>query len=273
MIDLAACTQHGFFGLYKIADFGFRRQHRTGTQSRKRADITVFAHNRFFEHGVSLNCTAIGHPTVNQDAVGPDMNLLSNFALPFKNAINVDVAILTHLQLTANINAAGVRQCGAVSHNRLCAAALVIAFQFVELRTIVDPLHFPGRRRLTDLDGNTIANGHFDDVGEIVFALSIVTAEPGQPLFEMFGCHGHDARVHFLNSKLLKAGVFLFNDGHNLVLLSDDTAITTRIIKVGCEQTHCLVVAVRNELVQCFRGNQRYIAIENQHPTVVRQTR
>ena len=66
---------------------------------------------------------------------------------------------------------------------------------------------------------NRHAIGHrpLHHIGEVVLTLCILVVEFGQPSFELFGGHGHDAAVHLLNFQLLWAGIFLLHDGQHAV--------------------------------------------------------
>ena len=66
---------------------------------------------------------------------------------------------------------------------------------------------------------HTIGHSPLDYIGEVVLTLGILVVQFGQPGFELFGGHRHDAAVHLLNLELFGTGIFLLHDGQHVIAL------------------------------------------------------
>ena len=137
--------------------------------------------------------------------------------LAFKHAVHIDFNIGFAVQFSAQIESRRVCQAHAVQHQFVCFLQLISALQLGQLLRTVNACHL--QFVLNAMRHNRHAIGHrpLHHIGEVVLTLCILVVEFGQPSFELFGGHGHDAAVHLLNFQLLWAGIFLLNDGQHAV--------------------------------------------------------
>ena len=120
--------------------------------------------------------------------------------------------------------------------------------------------------------GHTIGHGELDHVGQVELALGVLVVQPGQPRFEQFGRHGHDAAVHLFDGVLRGRGVFVFDDGlHAPGSRAHDAAIARGVGKVDRQQGEIGAIAGRNQVTQSVSLGQRHIARQNNHHAVIGQ--
>ena len=88
---------------------------------------------------------------------------------------------------------------------------------------------------------------HGDDIGDVVFALSVVIGELRQPALEVCSAGDQDPGVDFLDLALGLAGIFVLNDARHLVILTGNAAVARWVIQLHRQQTNA---------TQWFRGAQ-----------------
>jgi hypothetical protein len=121
---------------------------------------------------------------VLEETVGADTNAARKPDLTLEHAVDVDGDIRLGMEDTAQIEPRRIRQGHAGAHKVFGGMALIVALEGRELNPIVDPGDLREPSGSCGCDRHALGRGERGHVGEIVFALDIVVADPGEPAVE-----------------------------------------------------------------------------------------
>ena len=102
-----------------------------------------------------------------------------------------------------------------------------------------------------------------NNVGDVVFALSIIVGQLRQPAFHICAVGNQNAGVDLLNLTLLVGGIFVLNNAGNFAVFTGDTSITGRIIQFHRQQTNATLRFSITQTLECFDRDQRHVAVEH----------
>ncbi len=281
--DIGACADLGVAQISQVADLGARAQvrilqldkvthmrlgtqHAAWSQTCKRAGIAALTQNCAFDMAVGFDDDALAQGAVLDDAVRTDDHVILDHDLAFKNHIDIDQHVAPNAHFTAHIESRRVTQGHASRHQTTGFAHLVMTLQLGKLFAIIGTLHFHRVVRLLCGNHQTIVGCHGNHVGEVILALGIVVGQPPQPVSEMSGRHRENSGIAFGDSLLRVTRVLMLDDGTDTILIiTNDTAITGRVIQRNGQQAQLLRVDQFEQARERFHFDQRYIAIKNQH--------
>lgn len=266
VIDLAAFANHGFLDFHKVADPGFFLKFGAWPQSGKRANLTPGSDNRIFKNGVCLDNGTFPDNRVANHTTGFDINVIRQLNLAFENHIDVQGNVMASLDVATNIQTMWVNDRDTIHHQVIGQLLLPGTFQLHQLDTTVNTFHFNWELRLNVNDRGIFGHGHRDNIGEIELMLGIFIFQAINPATDLIAGNGHDARIHFIDGQLLRAGVLILNNGLNIAkTIADNPAITGRVGQVNGQQAEALTVTGRQQRLQGRGVNQGNVAIEHQH--------
>ena len=122
--------------------------------------------------------------------------------------------------------------------------------------------------------GPTLGGGQREHVGEVVLALRIAVADPGQPALEVAGGGGEHAGVDPADGALFRRGVLVFDDGlHAACVVEQYATIARRIVERLGEQGEACVASRAKQARERGRQHQRHVAEQHQHLGVVGDVR
>ncbi len=129
--------------------------------------------------------------------------------------------------------------------------------------TRVDAHQFGGGR-LDGGDPNLLGAGHFDDIGEVIFALGIVGAHRQQPARHVLGGGAEDAGVAQVDRTFGVGGVGPLDDPLDMAVAQDHAAVTARIGRPERQQGQARVARPPpfQQALQRIRPDQRVIGVE-----------
>ncbi|CAM5332265.1 hypothetical protein SSTU70S_01069 [Stutzerimonas stutzeri] len=142
-----------------------------------------------------------------------------------------------------------------------------MALQLRQLNAVVGALHLHCVQRLLGGHAQTVRDRHRDHVGQVVLALCIAVGQAAQPFTDPRARYGEDAGIAFADRPLRGAGILVLDDGLHLALhVAHDAAVTGRIGKLDGEQRELVGADLVQQALQGIGFDQRYVAIEDQHP-------
>ena len=102
-----------------------------------------------------------------------------------------------------------------------------------------------------------------NNIGDVVFALSVIVSQLRQPAFHICAVGDQNAGVDFLNLTLLIGGIFMFNNASNFAVFTGDTTITGRVIQFHRQQANAALRFSITQTLECFDRDQRYVAVKH----------
>src|SRR5690606_18739657 len=213
VVDLAAGADHRLLGLDEIADPRPLAEYRAGPQPGEgpHLDTRRQGHGPL-DHGVGLDDCAVADLRIADQTVGSDGDVPPQADPAFKDAVDVDKAVLPRRQLPPAIEASGIGEANPLGHQGLGLTALVVTLEALQLLAAVDPLGlFPGLR-LVGVDQQPLFMGDGDQIGEVILTLGVAVAYGGQPGGHAPGGHRHHPGVDLGDELLQGAGVLLLDD-------------------------------------------------------------
>ena len=113
------------------------------------------------------------------------------------------------------------------------------------------------------------------DVGQVVLLLRVVGPDPGKPLFQKLCRRGDDAGVALAHPQLGCARILLLDDLADPLLagVAHDAPITSRVLKEHGQNGKCFCVRDRQESFERVATDERHIAVQHEHPMIVRDRR
>ena len=114
---------------------------------------------------------------------------------------------------------------------------------------------------------------HGDDISHVVLAFGIVVGQLRQPTLKVLAISHQNTGVHFTDSQLFSAGIFVLDNARHLAVFTQDTAITGRVIQLRRQQTNAIHRLGLQQTLQCIGGNQRHIPVQHQHHFIVSKMR
>ena len=102
-----------------------------------------------------------------------------------------------------------------------------------------------------------------NNVGDVVFALSIIVGQLRQPAFHICAVSDQNAGVDLLNLTLLVGGIFVLNNAGNFAVFAGNTTITGGIIQFHCQQANAALRFSITQALECFDRDQRHVAVEH----------
>ena len=272
MVGLAADADLGVLGLHEVADVGAVGQHGSRTQARERPDRRCTFHHDSIEVAVRAYFGAGAQLRVADPAERSDTDAVGKLHPAFEHHVDVDLDILSHRHFTAYVDARRIRQTGTCSAQRACRTTLEPALQLRELPRIVRTLHFQRVMHMHHFGGAELRRGRSEHVGEVVLALGVVIAEVVEPAAQRLAIGDEDASVDGPDLQLFLGGVLLLDHPCDVALgITHDAAVAGGVVEVGDQ--HRQAARRVQQPAQCRGGDQRDIAIEDQHACVLRHFR
>src|SRR3990167_2827118 len=272
VVGLAALAQHGIFRFHEVTDPGVFFHFGARTQAGERAYIAVGADHGIFDVAVGLHNGIIGNAAVDNHAVGADLHIVAQRHVAFKDAVDVDAAILAYADTAANVDTGRIDQRSARHHQLVRQLLLVHALQPGQLPLVVDAFHFHRVIHQTTDHRHVVIIGQLHYIGQVVLALRIVVRDLGQPGLQIQRVRQHDAGVHFADLADFVAGILFLDDlPYHAGMITDDAAVA-----LGIGQLHGqhAALARRNliqETVQRVIAGERHVAVQHQGAGVVLQ--
>ena len=261
MVGFAAAPDLAVFHFHKVADVHLIRQHGVGAQAGERPDLCVCADGAVFQVAERGDARACGDFGVVNHAVCADGYVVAQLAIACEHAVHIDLHVLPVFQAAAQVKAAGVQQGYAALQQSLRLVLLENAFQFSQLHFVVYACGKMMRRHGLRRDGNAIAHGKGDDIGQIIFALRVVALQRVQPAAQILIGQHKNASVHFADGFLRGGGIFFFYDLHHLpALVADDAPVARGVVHDVGEDAYALACGIQQG-VQVCGINQRHIAV------------
>ena len=244
---------------------------------RKRANGPMLqdsANHRAVDHAVGENLRVVTDLAVADHAVRSDAHAIAELHLAFEHDVHVDERRRPVSNAASNIEARGVDDSHARQHQLASQLTPQSRLELGELGLIVDAQHLDYIRGDERIDGNLLLGGHSNDVREVILSLGVVVAQSLQPLFQEPGRCGQHACIAFADLELFLRGVLLLDDLlHAAMLAPDDAAVSRRVVELHCQKPGLLRPGKRQQLRQSPAGDERHVAIENEHPVIVRDAR
>ena len=176
MAGLRALAHYGVLYLDEITDFGLFFQHRTGAQARVGANFGAARQCRAFDVAEGADPHAVGHGNPRAEHhIGLYRDIAAQLGVPGKP------------------HGFGRDQAGAIGHRLLAAARLPAGFRFGKLGATVDPGDFIRVRRHHHRAAAAIGQRDVDHIGEVIFALRIGIADPGEQREQICRARSHQA--------------------------------------------------------------------------------
>ena len=114
---------------------------------------------------------------------------------------------------------------------------------------------------------------HGDNIGDIELALRIVIVELRQPALQIRAVGNQDTGVNFLNLTLCFGGIFVLDNTGHFAVFTGNAAIAARIVQHHRQQTYSALRLGFAQTLQCFNGDQRYVAVQHQNVFIIREER
>ncbi|MNI59881.1 hypothetical protein D3C85_1319190 [compost metagenome] len=141
-----------------------------------------------------------------------------------------------------------------------------MALKLGKLLAVVGALHF---HRIVGLFGGhyqTVADRHFDHVGQVVLALHVVVRQTPRPVGQAIGRDREDTGVTFVDGTLSFGRVLVLDDGGDFAVgVANDTAVTSCVVQLHGKQTHLPWHDQLEQTLQGFNFDQRHVTVKNQH--------
>ena len=154
----------------------------------------------------------------------------------------------------------------AVAHVPLADPAVELAAERGELDPVVDALGLPEVVEHVRPHGASGLAGDRDDVGEVLLALGVVGAHPGQGVAQDVDVEGVDARVDLGDRPLAVGGVTVLDDALDAsVGAAHDPAVARRVGEVRGDDRDDAARAVvrRGQLEERVTGEERDVAVRD----------
>ena len=187
----------------------------------------------------------------------------------FENAPDINRYIAAMLQTTANINPGRISQPHSGHQQILGQIQLMLTLQLCQLNLAIHPQHFPFAIRLCRAHRQAFGNRQAHNIGQIVFALSIVIFKAGQPVSQTSRRHHHDPGIDFANFLFFSRSVFLLDDAlHIACSIAHDTAIAARIGQIDGQNRDALARSLQLRVIAEGVETEAELRFVARHPTM-----
>ena len=181
MTRLGAFPETRFFHFHEVTNVGAFQQFGARAQTGKWTDGAGCLQLGIFHHAVGANFAVIADGAVFDHAAGADFHSIAQHHVAFHNNVSIDLYIAPVLQRTAQIETRRIAQHHARQQQLFRLLRLVDALQARKLQAVVDAFDFAQALRMHCDDLVSFLVRHGDDIGDVVFALSVVIGEFRQP--------------------------------------------------------------------------------------------
>ena len=136
-----------------------------------------------------------------------------------------------------------------------------------QLLAAVHSEHFSRISHDHRLDGQSARAIGLDQVGEVILALRVRRPEPAQGREQRLEIERVDAAVDFADLALLRRGVLVLDDGHQLIAAADDPPVARRVLQHGGHHRRggAALAVARDQGSNGFRPQQRHVSGQQHH--------
>ena len=196
-------------------------------------DAATFADNGVFYDAIGQDGDAVIDIGIPDDAVGADNDIAADTDTAFNDDVDIDGDVSPHFQAAAQVEAFGVHQGDAFSHEEIGLHQLIVAFQLGQLCTAVHAHDLVDGFRTGGGDDDTFVHRHLDHVSEIVFTLDIIILQPSQPGFKPVGLDRHHPGIDFANGTFIGSGILVLDNTLDMSgRVADDASVSRGILKL-----------------------------------------
>lgn len=234
MICFGVFFEMCFFYFYEVINVGVCQQFGVWVQMGKWIDGVGCLQLGIFYYVVGVNFVVIVDGVVFDYVVGVDFYLIVQYYVVFQNNVSIDFYIVFVLQCIVQIEMCWIVQYYVCQQQFFCLFCLVDVFQVCKLQVVVDVFDFVQVLWMycDDLVFFLVCYG--DDIGDVVFILSVVIGEFCQLVFQICFVGDQDFGVDFLDLVLGFVGIFVFNDVCYLVIFMGNVVIVGWVIQFYC---------------------------------------
>ena len=250
--------------MHALGQFGAR------PQTRERAERAAGSGGDAVHVAMRVHHRAGAELDVLQPAERADAHAVMQHHAALQHHVDVDFDIRADADRAAHIQPRRIGQAHALAHQRLGLAPLEAALEHGKLQRVVGAVGLAPAQAAGGHRRPAFGRGHGEDVGQVILALGVVVAQPGQPPAQIGGGGADHAGVDARHRALDLVGVLLFNDGlYAAGGIGQHAAVAGRIVE-SFGQHRGALAGGRQQVVQGRFGDQRHVGVQHQHPGIIR---
>src|SRR5258706_9550417 len=265
MIGLGTRAYAARLHFHEVADVHFcgESRARARADARVRTDAAARADVGVLQVAKGFDARARCDHHVFQHAVRADRHAVAELNLALEYAVDVDRHVAAAGEGSAHVAARRIGERHALFHERIGELALVDALQLGELAAAVHAECLPRRAGLDGRHRYGLLRPQRDDIGKVVLLLGVVVLQLREPGLELLRRRHDDAGVDLAQRALPRVGVFLFDDRHYFLSVSQDAPVSGGTVECRRQKAKPLPRRL-DQLLQRLGAYQRDVPVEHE---------